>query len=497
VSDPLSAPEAETQPLSAQEWTSVTEETQELTSTEPTRHRPDRSQHALGRAAVPFSWLCAAALYGAGHAVAWWLTQEPTVRPEMLAGAWLSQPVSPTPTSLLFALVGLAVFVAALLALSGSGLATPVWAAATVALLLTNPAMVDLVAGDQAGQLAQVLSMSVVVLSYSVLWRIGTTPPARARGYWILVLGAAGGLAASLWAGATAALALPAAAAVYRATARPAWRPWLMLLEFPAVVLGAAAIHLIITMAVLAISAAWSEEAIGLLPALSATGSQWAWHLDGPALGVRSANIALHLCPYLFVTFAGAALLRFGDLIVTPLAHIVGQPRSPEAEPWGAKPVDFVVLGGLGVGAGAILSETLGASTHDTTLLPFLVIGTVYLPSRFVRQVDWWEVPVYSVVLAGMAGYFVSFVGDGGSLYRREEGLLPLVVWPASLGLAFLALGATLGKRSLARQLTILGVFLVIAWGWGANLSHLEWRALTADGGSARLAGVEQSGSQR
>ena len=44
-------------------------------------------------------------------------------------------------------------------------------------------------------------------------------------------------------------------------------------------------------------------------------------------------------------------------------------------------------------------------------MMPLWAIAIAYLLARHVPSLSWWEIPVYGVVLAGMAGYFVSFPG--------------------------------------------------------------------------------------
>jgi hypothetical protein len=104
--------------------------------------------------------------------------------------------------------------------------------------------------------------------------------------------------------------------------------------------------------------------------------------------------------------------------------------------------------------------------------MPLWAIAVAYLVYRYVPSISWWEIPVYGIVLAGTAGYFVSFIGDRYVLFQGWDFVFPLLVWPAALGFAFLVLGAALGKHHLPRQLAILGVILTLGWSWGVDLAQ-------------------------
>jgi hypothetical protein len=101
-----------------------------------------------------------------------------------------------------------------------------------------------------------------------------------------------------------------------------------------------------------------------------------------------------------------------------------------------------------------------------------LAIAVAYLLYRYVPALSWWEIPVYGIVFSGMAGYFVSFVGDKYVLFHGWDFVFPLLVWPALLGFAFLVLGATLHEHRLPRQVAILGVLLTLSWSWGVDLAQ-------------------------
>jgi hypothetical protein len=192
--------------------------------------------------------------------------------------------------------------------------------------------------------------------------------------------------------------------------------------------------------------------------------------------------VALWVSPYLILLFAWAGFARLGDLLLRPPLHLWRWLRGgpPSGEPWGARPVDFVLASGAAISLAYLIKLAASFPKYHISMMPLLAVAIAYLLARFVPRMAIWEPPIYGVVLAGMAGYFVTFVGDRYVLFRGYDFLFPLLIWPAALGFAFLVLGACLGRFYLPRQLAILGVLLTVAWGWGVNQAQARATYSTA-----------------
>jgi hypothetical protein len=374
------------------------------------------------------------------------------------------------------AAVALVVFAMAALLLAQRTRAAPLYAALGVALYVTNPYVIQsALLLDIDGT---VLVATVALLGLAYLLLLHSTRPVRHPATALLVGLAAVCLALSLWAKMTTSLALVAAAALYRAVATRPWRPWRALVEAPLIAGAGAALFL----------ATWSAAcaATGMPFAMpfrilavelgDAAHSTHGWRENPRVVLELVSYVALWVSPYLLLLFVWAGLARLADLVVGPVFRLAARvARRPWAgEPWGAWPIDFVLLAGGAIGAAYLIKLAASFPKYHITMMPFWAVGVAYLLSRYVPRLAWWELPVYGVVLAGMAGYFVSFVGDQQVLFRGYDFIVPLLVWPAALGLAFLVLGAALGKTHLPRQLAILGVLLTFAWSWGVDLAQSQ-----------------------
>src|SRR5439155_22034847 len=145
---------------------------------------------------------------------------------------------------------------------------------------------------------------------------------------------------------------------------------------------------------------------------------------------------------YLILLFAWAGLARAFDLLIGPLIALGRRLLRPPpgAERWGAWAVDFVLVSGAAIAASYLIKLAGSFPKYHVSMMPLWAVAVAYLLSRFVPSLAWWEIPVYGVVLAGMAGYFVSFVGDKYVLFHGWDFVFPLLVWPAALGFAFFVL---------------------------------------------------------
>jgi hypothetical protein len=181
--------------------------------------------------------------------------------------------------------------------------------------------------------------------------------------------------------------------------------------------------------------------------------------------------VALWVSPYLIFLFVWAGAARLTDLVTQPF--LIGARRALRrpavGEPWGAWAVDFSLVCGGAIGAAYLIKLAASFPKYHISMMPFWAVGIAYLLFRYVKRIAWWEPAVYTVVMAGMAGYFVTFVSDKYVLFTGYDFLFPLLVWPAALGLAFLVLCAALGRHHLPRQLTILLLLLTVSWSWGVN----------------------------
>jgi hypothetical protein len=380
------------------------------------------------------------------------------------------------------AFVALLVFATATGVLWRRTLAAPIYGAVGLALYVTSPFVV---------QSALLLDIDGTVLVASVAWLafvyvllLRSTRPLSHPVTWLLLGLAAVSLGLSLWAKMTTALALVAAATLYRLVATRPWRPWRALVELPVVAgLGAG----------LFVATWWAACAVKGMPfalpfqilsteLLDAAHSTGGWREDPRQLVDMLSYVALWISPYLILLFVWAGLARLSDLLLSPIARLRARlaKRPWTGEPWGAWPVDFVLLCGAAIGTAYIIKLAASFPKYHISMMPFWAVGVAYLLWRNVPRLTWWEPLVYGVVLAGMSGYFVTFVGDQYVLFRGYEFVFPLLVWPAALGFAFFVLGATLGKHHLPRQLAILGVLLTFAWSWGVGLAQSRAEYSTA-----------------
>ncbi|HEU5318547.1 MAG TPA: hypothetical protein VFX49_20710, partial [Chloroflexota bacterium] len=369
------------------------------------------------------------------------------------------------------ALAALFAFLTGVVALWGRTRAAPLYSAIGTALYLTNPYVIQSALLLDIDGTVLVASIALLALLYTVLLRA----PLRLRSPWTwLLLGmttAAFGL--SMWAKMTTAFALPAGAALYRLFATRPWRPWRALIELPVIpVLGGA----------LFVATWWLAcQRLGmpfLLPfqilqheLRDAAGSTSGWRENPRILLELVSYVALWVSPYLVFLFVWAGAARLTDLVVGPFV-VLGRRllRRPAAgEPWGAWAVDFSLVCGAAIGAAYLIKLAASFPKYHISMMPFWAVGIGYLLFRYVKRVAWWEPAVYAVSGAGMAGYFSSFVGDKFVLFRGFDFVYPLLVFPATLGFAFLVLCAALGRHHLPRQLTVLLLLLTLAWSWGVN----------------------------
>jgi hypothetical protein len=380
------------------------------------------------------------------------------------------------------AFTALIVFATATIVLWRRTRAAPIYAAIGLALYVTSPFVIQSALLLDIDGTVLVASVSWLAFVYVMLLR--SNRPLRHPLTWTLLGLAALSFALSLWAKMTTSLALLAAAALYRLVATRPWRPWRALVELPVVGIGGAAIFLATWWAACAVTGMPLALPFQILSTelLDAAHSTRGWREDPGLLVDMVSYVALWISPYLILLFVWAGLARLTDLVVGPVLMLGRRlaKRPAQGEPWGAWPIDFVLLCGGAIGTAYLIKLAASFPKYHITMMPFWAVGVAYLLWRYVPRLTWWEPPVYGVVLAGMSGYFVSFVGDKYVLFRGYDFVFPVLVWPAALGFAFLVLGAALGKHHLPRQLAILGVLLTFAWSWGVDLAHSQAEYSTA-----------------
>jgi len=360
--------------------------------------------------------------------------------------------------------------------------AAPVFAATGVALYATNPFVIQSALLLDIDGTVLVASISMLTFFYVLLLR--SPRPLRSPVTWFLLGLVTFGLALSLWAKMTTAIAVVAAAALVRLLANRPWRPLRVLVDVPVVVIGGVGLFLATWWAACAALGMpfWLPFRILDLELRDAAGSSGSWRENPRVLLDMVSYVALWVSPYLILLFVWAGLARLGDLTVRPVAGLWRRLRRRPVggEPWGVRPVDFVLLAGGAVAAAYLIKLAASFPKYHITMMPLWAIGIAYLLARYVPRIAVWEPPVYGVVLAGMAGYFVTFVGDRFVLFRGYDFLFPLLVWPAALGFAFLVLGACFGRVYLPRQLAILGLLLTLGWSWGVNTAQVRANYSTA-----------------
>ncbi len=392
------------------------------------------------------------------------------------------------------ALAAVLLFLTAVVLLRRSTRGAPLYAATAVLLYASSPLV------QQSALLLDidgtVLVASLALLTLVMVLLLGSARPLR-HPLTALLLGlCAFSFALSLWAKMTTALAVVAAAALYRLVATRPWQPWRAIAE-PLVIGGAGGLLFLTTwlgFALLHGMPFWFPFRILQLELAEAAGSTRAWRTQPELLLQLVSSVALWVSPYLVVLFCWAALARLHDLTLAPLVRLARRllrtvraaiwQRRPagnlvgaveparEGEGWGVRPIDAVLLCG-GVVALAYLMKLAGSfPKYHVSMMPFWALGVAYLLRRQVPALTWWEVPVYGIVLAGMTGYFVSFVGDRFVLFRGWDFVVPLLAGPGALGLAFLILSAALGRHHLPRQLALLGLLLTLSWSWGVDLAQ-------------------------
>ena len=385
------------------------------------------------------------------------------------------------------ALAALLVFLTALVVLwrDGAGQrrrAAPVFAAVGAALYLTNPFVVQSALLLDIDGTVLVASIALLAFLYVLFLRFGNG--LRRPLTWLLLGMVTFAFALSLGAKMTTSLALVAAGAAWRLVATHPWRPWRALIDLPVVLLGGAGLFLATWWAACAALGMpfWLPFRILDMELRDATSSPAAWRENPRALLDMVSYVALWVSPYLILLFAWAGFARLGDLLLRPPLHLWRWLRGgpPGGEPWGARPVDFVLASGAAISLAYLIKLAASFPKYHISMMPLWAVAIAYLLARFVPRMAIWEPPIYGVVLAGMAGYFVTFVGDRYVLFRGYDFLFPLLIWPAALGFAFLVLGACLGRFYLPRQLAILGVLLTVAWGWGVNQAQARATYSTA-----------------
>ena len=368
----------------------------------------------------------------------------------------------------------LLIFVSAAVMLAGRTRAAPIYAAAAGAVYALNPLVQQSALLLDIDGTVLVASIALMTLAYTLLLRSRRSlwHPLT----WLLLGLVTFSFALSLWAKMTTSLALVAAAAVVRLLATRPWRPLRALVELPVVGLVGGTLFLGTWWLLAAWKGMpfWFPFRILQLELTEAAGSTSAWRKDPRILLDLVSSVALWISPYLIALFLWAAVARAYDLLIAPVVaggrRLLRRPRA--GEPWGTWAADFALGSGAAIGAAYLIKLAGSFPKYHISMMPFWAIAVAYLLYRFVPALSWWEPPVYGIVLAGLSGYFVTFVGDKYVLFRGWDFLFPLLVWPAALGFAFLVLGAALNKHHLPRQLAILGVLLTVAWSWGVDLAQ-------------------------
>ncbi|MGI8424843.1 MAG: hypothetical protein ACR2NO_12170 [Chloroflexota bacterium] len=372
------------------------------------------------------------------------------------------------------ALAALFAFAAGTIALWGRTQAAPLYAAAGAALYVTNPFVIQSALLLDIDGTVLVATIALLGLLYTVLLR--SPLPLRSKRTWLLMGMTSAAFGLSLWAKMTTAFALPIGAALYRLFATRRWQPWRLLIELPVIPAFGGALFLgtwwlACQQTGMPLDAPFRILAIELHDATARSGSLAEKQRE---LLDHIVYVGLWVSPYLIFLFVWSGAARLTDLVTQPF--IIGARRvlkRPAAgEPWGAWAVDFSLVCGGAIGAAYRIKLAASFPKYHISMMPFWAVGIAYLMYRYVRRIAWWEPAVYAVATAGMAGYFVSFVGDKYVLFNGYDFVFPLLVWPAALGLAFLVLGAALGRHHLPRQLTILLLLLTVAWSWGVNEKH-------------------------
>jgi len=360
------------------------------------------------------------------------------------------------------------------LRLNGHTRAAPLYAAVGTAVYTLNPLVLQSALLLDIDGTVLVACISLLALTYTLLLR--SRLPLRHPITWLLLGMVTFSFALSLWAKMTTSFAVVVAATACRLLTTRPWRPWRVLMELPVVGLVGTALFLATWWA---LSAAkdmpfWFPFRILQLEFAEAAGSTSGWSEHPQVVLALVSNVALWVSPYLIALFAWAGLARVFDLVFGPFV-LLGRrlfKRPSTGETWGAWSVDFVLAAGAAIGMSYLIKLAGSFPKYHITMMPFWGIAIAYLLYRYIPSLSWWELPVYGVVLAGMSGYFVSFVGDKYILFDGWDFVFPLLVWPAALGFAFLVLGAALHKHYLPRQLAILGLLLTLSWSWGVDLDQ-------------------------
>lgn len=454
-------------------------------------------------------------VYALGYAFRLWGEAEPVAR---LVGVICN------------AVVALLVFVTGTLILAERTRAAAIYAALGAGLYVTNPLVIQSALLLDIDGTVLVASVALVTLVFVLLLR--STRPLHHPRTWALMGLAACCFALSLWAKMTTSLAVLAAAALYRVVVTRPWQPWRAAVEAPVAGLGGVALFLATWWLTCVATGMpfWFPFRILALELSDAAGSTEAWREHPRLLLEMISYVALWISPYFMLLFIWAALARLRDIGVTPLVHFgrqlarvssghyrrtrmahllstpdslspqtalshtapvvvrqtaprlaeVGDAFDEAGAPWTVWPMDFVLLTGGAIGAVYLIKLAASFPKYHITMMPLWAIGAAYVLYRFVPRLSWWEIPGYGVTLAGMAGYFTRFVGDQYVLFRGWDFVLPLLVWPAALGLVFLMLGAVLGKQQVPRQLAILSVLLTLSWSWGVSLAQSQATYSTA-----------------
>ena len=272
----------------------------------------------------------------------------------------------------------------------------------------------------------------------------------------------------------TTAIALRRRAALVRLLANRPWRPLRVLVDVPVVVIGGVGLFL----------ATWwrPAQAMGMpfllpfrildLELRDAAGSSVSWRENPRVLLDLVSYVALWVSPYLILLFVWAGLARVGDLTVRPVAGLLATPAPPAraGEPWGMRPVDFVLLPAGPSPPLYLIKLAASFPKYHITMMPFWAMGIAYLLSRYVKRIPWWELPRLRR-RPGRDGRLLRHVRRRSFvLFGGYDFVFPLLVWPAALGFAFLVLGACFGRLYLPRQLAILGMLLTLGWSWGVQL---------------------------
>ena len=369
------------------------------------------------------------------------------------------------------ALAALFAFGMGTIALWGRTKAAPLYAAAGTALYVTNPYVIQSALLLDIDGTVLVASIALLGLLYTLMLR--SPLPLRSRWTWLLMGMTTAAFALSLWAKMTTAFALPVCAALYRLVATRPWQPWRALVELPLIPgLGGALYIATWWAACLATGMPFDAPFRILAIELHDARGSGSIYEKLAEMARHAPYVALWVSPYLLALFIWAGVSRLWAIVTGPVVAGLrrARRRPAEGERWGAWVVDFPLAAGGAILAVYLIKLAASFPKYHISMMPFVPVAVAFLLHRYVRRIAWWEPVVYGVVLAGMAGYFVTFVGDSHVLFRSlEHHAPPLLLWPAGLGAACMVLAMLLGRRDVPRQAAIALLLLTVAWSWGLN----------------------------